>query len=153
MMKGCLLALTLLAPGIAHGQRCTVSATGVAFGTYVPTSSRPTDNAGAVAVSCNRQLRDLQISIALNPGQNSGGAFRNRQMRARLSFLQYQLYVNPSRTVIWGDGSAGTSTVNDVMCRRCPPATYPVYGRLPGRQLFAAPGSYTDVITVIVTFN
>jgi spore coat protein U-like protein len=99
-------------------------------------------------------IRDVQISIALTAGENSGGVFFNRRMRARLSFLLYQLYTNASRTVIWGDGSGGTSTVNDVVCRGCGRTlTYPIYGRLPGRQFSSVPGIYTDVITAIVTFN
>ncbi len=151
-------AFVIAVPAAAEAASCTVSATGVSFGTYIPTSSSPTDNTGTTTVTCSATSQTVQYSIALNAGQNSGGSFSNRRMGNGSSgaYLSYQLYSDSTRTTVWGDGSGGTSTVSDSYgCVTCvnQSRTYTLYGRLSGGQFSASPGLYSDTITVIVTFN
>ncbi len=150
------LAFVFAIPSSVKAADCTVLATGVSFGTYVPTSTSPTDNTGLVTVTCNAAAQLVQYSIALNAGQNSSGNFSNRQMSSGGSFLSYQIYSNSSRTTVWGDGTGGTSTVSDsYFCVLCvgQVRTYTTYGRLPGRQFSAAPGLPSSPIVILVTFN
>lgn len=68
--------------------------------------------------------------------------------------LSYQLYSNSGRTTIWGDGSAGTSTVTDgYLISVLVPVVrnYSVYGRITAKQNVTA-GSYLDAVTVLMTY-
>lgn len=150
-------ALALLLPAAAQAATCTVSATGVAFGTYIPSTPGATDITGTVTITCSSTINEtISYEVALNPGTNSGSSFSNRRMTNGATFLSYQLYTNSARTAVWGDGTGGTSTVTDrFRCNRCTnrKENYTDYGRLPGLQWNAAPGFYGDTITAMVTFD
>lgn len=152
-----LAVLVLFLPAVAHAATCTVSATAISFGTYIPSNASPTDITGSVTVTCSSTTNQtVSYQIALNPGVNSGSSFSNRRMTNGATFLSYQLYTNSTRTTVWGDGTGGTSTVaGGFRCNRCTNTkrNYTDYGRLPGLQWSAAPGLYSDTITTTVTFN
>lgn len=150
-----LLIAALLAPGMAAAQSCTVSATAVAFGTYNPLSASPAESNGTVTLNCSSVPLSVvtPYTVALSAGNQ--GSFVPRRMAAGANLLQYQLYTDLARTTPWGDGSAGTSVVNGTI----PPLLlssvslpHTVYGRVPALQSSAAVGSYSDVITVTVTY-
>lgn len=152
-----LALLALFLPAAAQAATCTISATGVSFGTYVPSNESPTDITGTVTVTCSSTTNQtVSYTIALNAGVNSGSSFSNRRMTNGATFLSYQLYTNSARTTVWGDGTGGTSTVTgSFRCNRCTNTkrNSTDYGRLPGLQWSAAPGLYSDTITATVTFN
>jgi spore coat protein U-like protein len=140
-----LLALALAAPlapaAGAVQPSCTVSATPVTFGIYVPTSASPTDSTGTVTVDC---AWSTGYAVALSTG--ASGSYASRQMRHGGARLAYQLYADAARTTVWGNGSGGT-IVEHGDCDH----SFPVYGRIPARQL-VTPGAYLDTIVVTVTF-
>lgn len=135
---------------------CTVSASGIAFGTYPPFSTTPTNATGTVTVSCSGLLGLLiSYTIALNAGVNSGGSFSNRRINSGSSYLSYQLYTNATYSQVWGDGTGGTSTVSGICLITllgipCT-STNTIYGQIPALQA-PSPGAYTDTITVTVTY-
>jgi len=143
-LAAALVGLVLLAPAVA-GAQCTVTATPIAFGTYLPFAATPTDNTGNVTSACAFN----GYTIALNAGINGGGNFANRRMASAGAFLLYQLYSDAAHATVWGDGTGGTSTVAApcLFCRR----THTVFGRITARQA-ARPGTYSDTILVTVTF-
>jgi spore coat protein U-like protein len=61
--------------------------------------------------------------------------------------LSYNLYTDASRVTVWGDGSAGTATLNG----DAEEATYTLYGRVPARQNVHT-GEYTDTLIATVTY-
>lgn len=131
-------------------EACTVSATGVMFGAYDPRAASPDDGTGAIDISCHP--RDQSVNIALSTG--SSGSFWARRMSSGAAQLDYNLYTATSRTIVWGDGSGGTSTVtltegNVSGGRRRFSAD--IFGRIPALQNVPA-GSYVDTIVVTVTF-
>jgi spore coat protein U-like protein len=67
--------------------------------------------------------------------------------------LNYNLYVDPARTLVWGDGTGATATVSGVREVKGRPVffDYAVYGRVFADQA-PPPGSYTDTILVTVLF-
>ena len=67
--------------------------------------------------------------------------------------LNYNLYQNAARTLIWGDGSPPTVTVSGVRTTRGRPTfyNYPIYGRIFANQS-PNPGAYVDNIVVTVLF-
>ena len=147
------IVLMLLIPTAARCQlaTCTVSATAVSFGSYSPFSSQATTSTGTVTVRCGA-LRISSYTITLSTGLS--GTFSNRTMSSGSARLSYQLYLNSTDTSVWGNGTDGTST------RRQPGfpvlwgalKNYTVYGKIPASQTTAPPGSYTDSITVTVTY-
>ena len=137
----------------ADALQCSVSATPLAFGTYDPVSGPAAQSSGTLTVSCSNGP-NASYTIALNTGLS--GSYFPRQMASGADRLPYQLFTDPAHTLVWGDGSAGTSTLSDRMVippPRSRPVTrnYTIYGQIPGR-LPVSPGSYTDVVTVTVTY-
>ena len=137
---------------------CTVSSTGVAFGTYDPLAAAATDSTGNLTLVCTHVSgagQRVNYSVALSSG--SSGTFTQRWMRAGAATLTYNLFDTAARARIWGDGSAGTVVVSDGFAvgpgqgnnRR--EVVYPIYGRIPALQSVAT-GTYTDTIVVTLTF-
>lgn len=140
------VAVLLACWPLATRAQCTASASPVSFGTYLPFSSSPTDSTGSVSVNCTFYVG--AYTIALSAGNS--GSFANRQMKYGSGVLTYQLYTTSARTLVWGDGSAGTRTVSGtcvVTCRN----TQSVYGRIPALQA-VRPGTYIDTIVATVTY-
>ncbi len=136
------VAATLVALAGRADAECTVfTSAGPAFGTYDTLSSTPLDAVGRISYQCSRERPTVQLSTG------SSGSYTARTLRSGTGTLQYNLYVNASRSRVWGDGSAGTFTGsgNPGNVTR----TLSIYGRIPARQ-DAASGSYSD--TILVTF-
>lgn len=129
---------------------CGVTTTPVNFMNYDVFSFSPTYSTGIVLVTCNAPAQNpVTVTISINSG--GSGTFNPRQMRAATGtdLLNYYLFTDASRTVIWGDGTGGTSTVTNMVTRNAPwNAT--IYGTLPPRQNLRA-GNYSD--TLMVTVN
>jgi spore coat protein U domain-containing protein, fimbrial subunit CupE1/2/3/6 len=120
---------------------CSINATTLNFGEYDVFDVSPADITGTLSVSCDA---DTPFQVALGPGQ---GNFAARQLQNGPNVLIYNLYTDPTRLSIWGDGSPGTS----ILSSSGTGASYTVYGRIPARQNVRA-GSYADTITVTLTF-
>jgi len=123
------------------GAECSINVTDVSFGEYDVFNSLSTDITGSLAVSCDT---DTPFQIALGTGSGHFGA---REMRDGPHVLVYNLYTDPTRLSIWGDGSPGTS----ILSTSGTGGHYTVYGRIPARQNVPA-GGYTDTIIVTLTF-
>jgi spore coat protein U-like protein len=144
---------TSYASCIGLGCSCTVATTAVAFGNYNPISAVATTATGNVAVTCNALvLFTVSYVISMNAG-NSGSFIPTRFMNLLGVHLNYNLYTTASNTSVWGDGTAGTSTVSDAYTAILLPSirNYTVYGLLPALQAVGA-GTYTDTVTVTVTY-
>lgn len=61
--------------------------------------------------------------------------------------MAYNLFIDPQRVMVWGDGTGGSNTVSAMSAEH----DFPVYARAPARQNLT-PGSYTDIISVTVTY-
>ena len=134
---------------------CTTVTTNVAFGSYSPLAYGNTDSTGSVQVSCGG-VAGLLVPFKIDLSAGSGGSYAGRQMKSGADSLNYNLYTDSSYTTIWGDGSGASQSVLgglllDVL-GLSPAQTFWVYGRLPGRQLTAVPGIYSDLINVTLTY-
>lgn len=118
---------------------CTVSSTGIGFGTYDVFSALNDDITGTVTIRCRPVAA---YALSLSPGS---GSYASRAMTSGLYTLNYNLFLDPTRLTIWGDGSAGTGTVSG----NARDATH--NGRIPALQN-AQVGSYTDTIIITITF-
>ena len=96
------ILLALLAPSAAFAQSCNFNISSVVFTNVDTLSSADTDITATIAVSCTG-LPLTTIRICPSIGAGSGGATSSaRQMIAGASTLNYQLYQNAGRTVVWG---------------------------------------------------
>ncbi len=128
----------------AFGATCTVSSSGVAFGTYNALAHRSAETIGQVTVSCSgTQGETVSFTVSLTT-TSEGSAVR--RVRGRERSLRYELYLDAGRTQVWGAGTSGTSVIKGSMILSNGHATQDcaVYGRMPGEQNDASPGTYTD---------
>jgi len=142
------LGAALLAPARAGAQaRCrNISVSGVAFGLYDPVGANATvhlDAAGTISYDCIAGARPVIISLS----RGGSGSYAPRAMRSGASTLAYNLYQDAARTVVWGDGTGGSSSVTGPQGAN---RTLSIYGRVFAGQSPAV-GAYSDAI--VVTFD
>lgn len=125
---------------------CKLTSTSdLAFGTtgVIQTAINST---GAIGVQCTNTT---PYNIGLNAGSGSGATVSARRMTSGAgAYIIYEIYRDAARTQIWGD-TVGTNTVSGTGNGAVQTTT--VYGRVPAQTTPAA-GSYTDTVTVTVTY-
>jgi spore coat protein U-like protein len=129
---------------------CTVTAAPLSFGSFSPLGAAPVDAVGSLALNGNGLPTSLDsLTIELSTG--AAGSFAPRRMRNGAQTLAYNLYSDPSRTIVWGDGAGGSSAlvVQNQLSLLVWTTTKPVYARIPASPA-AAPGIYADTIVVTV---
>jgi spore coat protein U-like protein len=106
-----------------------------------------TDQTTTLHVQCTNTTA---YDIGLDAGTTSGG-----QVSQRLLFnsgtnatIRYNLYTTTGRSTIWGN-TVGSDTVSAT--GNGATQSYTIYGRVPP-QTTPAPASYTDTITVTITY-
>ena len=143
-----LLLLTMLWLPKASGDNCTVSSTNLAFGSFSPLTDSAVDSTATITVTCNKSI---PYTIGLSPG--SSGTYSPRRMTNGGNQLAYNLYSDAGYSQVWGNGTGGSSTVSGTIPLRFDSTDHTVYGRIPlSTQRSAVVGSYSDSITVTVTF-
>jgi spore coat protein U-like protein len=103
---------------------------------------------GTITIDCNESQH---VVIGIGPSPNSGG-FTPRQMLQTSggSLLDYNLYTASDMTIIWGDGTQGSSTIF-VNVKKNKPQDTLVYGQIPAGQDVSV-GSYSESLLVTVNF-
>jgi spore coat protein U-like protein len=130
---------------------CTVATTDVAFGNYDPFGSANTDGTGSVTVSCTL-LAALAGSYTISLSTGSSGNYSARALTNGGSTLQYNLYSDPARSQVWGNGSGGSLKVTRTFAGLLfVEFSNTVYGRIVAGQNVPA-GSYDDTIFVTITY-
>lgn len=127
---------------------CTITTTSMVFGVYDMFSAAPLDTNGSVVFRCDNKDKDITISI------DRGGApsFNPRRLLNGSQALNYNLYLNAARTVIWGDGTGGTQNYfNHNPNPNNQNITIPIYGRIFAGQDVGT-GAYTNTLTVTIDF-
>ncbi len=160
MYRSCIIFVMFLAPSSAWAtdatttmgvsatvlNACLVTATNMAFGTYNPTSSTPTDATSAINVTCTP---GTLFNVGLNAGSTAGATVSTRQMLNGATPLDYSLYSNAGRSTNWGN-TPGSDTVSQTASTILP-ISFTVYGRIPQQQSVGA-GNYTDTVTITVSY-
>jgi spore coat protein U-like protein len=134
---------------------CTVSATGVAFGTYNPLNAAGDSTVGSWSVTCNAiGSGSATVAGTLTLSTGSSGSYATRTMRSGTHTLNYNIYLTSSHGQVIGDGTAGTFAPADsgtVTAGQVYQVTGSMYGFMPALQDVPA-GSYSDSIIVTVTY-
>lgn len=143
VMVSCLIVLALgLAPWTAAAQ-CSISVQSILFGDFDPSSAAPTRTIAQFTLFC---IQPTSVTISLGASQVTGKV-GDRQMRHdfRDATLAYNLYQDPSATIVWGDGAGAPPLQAHVE------ATY--VGRIYG-EIYPQPdawvGDYSDTILLTV---
>jgi spore coat protein U-like protein len=125
---------------------CEVTASDLAFGDYDPVAATPLDAETTLSVTCtNGTAYDVGMSV----GDGSGASMAQRRMTnsGGSQTLNYVLYQDDQRAVLWGNtGADRLSGIGDGT-----PDTIDVYGRIPMQQTAPA-GDYADTIIVTVSW-
>jgi|HubBroStandDraft_6_1064221.scaffolds.fasta_scaffold117093_3 spore coat protein U-like protein len=109
--------------------------------------STNTDQSATLNVQCTNSTT---YDIGLDAGTTTGGVVSQRLLNngSTSETIKYNLYTNAGRSVIWGN-TVSTDTVHAT--GNGAQQTYTIYGRVPGQNT-PTPGTYTDTITVTVTY-
>lgn len=144
----CMTAL-MLASGNALAANCQVTVTPLDFGIYNPGSAAPLDVAGNLDVRCVGGAGSFIVTIS----QGANGGFFPRQLTSGPYLMQYNLYTDPARSLIWGDGTGGTTVNSGNKPSPGKPVSFsfPIYGRIFPRQSVGT-GMYTDALLVTTIF-
>ncbi len=120
---------------------CTLSATALAFGTYMGSLLNQTSS---LTINCSAST---SYTIGLGAGTSTGATVTSRAMTGPGSArLGYSLFSNSGRTVNWG------LTANTVAgSGNGSPQTITVYGQIPAGTP-GPPGTYSDTITATITY-
>ena len=125
---------------------CVINAASMAFGAYNPTANSTLDAIGSISVSCTN---GTAYSIGLDKGAGTGASIATRVMMNGASTLQYQIFRDSGRSQNWGN-TVGTDTVSGTGTGFA--QTLTAYGRITSGQPSARPGSYSDTVTVTITY-
>ena len=133
-------------PFTAVAVQCDVSTTFFSFPAYDVLSISPTDATAQITVQCDQ---GLPFQVKMNAGLYAAGNFNSRTMQSAQtpSRLLYNLYLDPSYSQVWGDGSGFSLYYQGISGPI--PLKLPVFGRIPAAQNVAA-GQYHDSIVITV---
>ena len=88
-----------------------------------------------------------EISIVMDRG--NGPSFDRETTSGSLAALRYNLYLDPTTNLVWGDGTGGTSVYEDDKVRDNQPVVVPVYGSVTADQDVVG-GTFLDRVTVTI---
>lgn len=126
---------------------CVITATDLDFGTSGALTAARTGT-GTLTARCTN---GSNYTIALGAGTSPGASVASRRLQRTGGTEQvaYQLYRDAAYALPWGDGTGGSSTQSGTGTGLS--QAYTVYGRVPAQATPVA-GTYTDVITVTITY-
>ncbi len=135
-------------PALAAIQCSFVSTVGVNFGAYDVFRGTPTDSTGSVTYNC----RGVGVStITIDLARGSSSTYNPRQMRNGAQTLNYNLYLDAARSIIWGDNTGGSSHYGPIRPDNNVNTNVTIYGRiLAGEDV--PMGNYADTITATLNF-
>jgi spore coat protein U-like protein len=123
---------------------CAVAASALAFGSSGILSAN-VDATTTVSVTCTNST---PYNVGLDVGTGTGATVAARKMTSGGATVTYSLYQNTGRSTVWGN-TVSTDTLAGTGNGSAQVLT--VYGRVPS-QTTPAPATYTDTITVTVTY-
>jgi spore coat protein U-like protein len=138
-------ATTSFTVSVTIAATCTInSASALNFGNQGILSTN-VDQTSTIQVTCTNST---PYNIGLDAGTGTGATVTTRKLTSGGATVNYTLYSDTGRTTVWGN-TVGTDTV--AATGNGTGQNYTVYGRIPV-QTTPAPGTYSDTITVTVTY-
>lgn len=138
------------ASGALAAAKCSFTVvTGISFGNYNVFNPSATLANGTLDVNCKGVGRG-GTSITITLAKGNAPTF-NRYMLNAAIHLNYNMYLDPALTLIWGDGTGGTSVFGPTHVANNVPVVATIYGQIPAAQDVSG-GPYTDTITATVSY-
>jgi spore coat protein U-like protein len=132
---------------------CSVNISTLNFSEYHNFDSKDEKTQLPIYINCSGVSgMSVQYSVALNQGMS--GNFLERTLRNSKNpnqTLIYNLFLDPALKIVWGDGNAGTSTLNGT-CMVNTTCTQTVYAYIPANQKAANVGEYQDDVAATLTY-
>ena len=157
---GC-LSLALLS-GTALAGACAVSTSGLAFGAYQPlafpgkSSSADVTSTATISVNCTGIAAGSGYTISLGPGSYGPGDRISARYLNNITnggaYMNYNVYVDAGYISAWGNGTTGALLSGSITAGSSS-RSHTVYGSVPSGQSALRAGSYSDTLTVILTYN
>jgi len=143
-----IVLLTLVSAPAMAAFNCRLTTTPIGFGMYVPGTESHVDMTAQLRVRCRGGQGVARVTL----GTGLSGNPLDRHMSSGNDILRYNLFINASHTVIWGDG-AGATQAFTISHPRGRALNYrpTIYGRIFSNQ-DPAEGLYGDSILVTVEF-
>ncbi len=140
--NGCAFGTSLSSPVTSLGS--------INFGSFASVPANidvvSTSGAGSVVVTCTP---GATVAIAMDYGTHGGSATQRYMANSgATATLAYQLYQDSAHTRVWGT-AALAMTVSSFPATT---QTYPVYARLFSFTTSPTAGTYTDTVTVTLTY-
>ncbi|WP_050043848.1 spore coat U domain-containing protein [Bradyrhizobium sp. LTSPM299] len=132
---------------------CTINPATLIFASTSGTTLITTavNGSSTVSVTCTG---GSPYSIAMDNGSNASGS--QRRMISGANFLSYNLYVDAAHTLPWSTATNSTTctTAGDCFLGTGNGAaqTVNIYGVVPTTATAPPPGTYTDTVTMTITF-
>jgi spore coat protein U-like protein len=156
---GCLVA----ADGAHAAGACSISSTGLAFGSYQPLTfagkllSSDKTSSATISVVCTAIADGGAYTISLGPGQyGAGNRITDRYMNNMTNggdYMSFNVYTDGAYTIVWGMGGAGAgSTLSGSIPPGNSTPSHTVYGQVRGGQNTLKAGSYSDSMVMTITY-
>ena len=154
LFRGSIFVLVLL--GVvtrADAQTCNFSFQDAVFDQTDITGSASNDTTGGLKVNCNGDPDSLVLvcaSLGAGNGEAIVGTSRKMNHSSSPSQLSYNVYVDPSRTTVWGDALQGGSVPYIVVPLNSTGNGFTMgtyYARIPSPQSDASVGEYSVSLT------
>jgi spore coat protein U-like protein len=149
-----LAAFLAFAPGLARAAySCTISSPGFSEA-YDPNDPTTDVVASEVTITCTRAPSDansMSWSVQADNGLYPRGGNRNRAAFGR-SRINYDLYQDGACGTQWG-GLSGLSGTIDFAGSMAVTENVPYWGCIPARQRGLRAGTYTDLVTMTLTYG
>ena len=127
---------------------CTVAASPMSFGAPTAIGGANIDSTSTITLQCtNGAAYDVALDLGLNA--TAGQRFMSNGAATPVK-IPYNVYSDSARSANWGSTS-GTNTVAGV-AGASGAVSLTAYGRIPSTATSVGAGSYTDTVTVTVTF-
>ena len=129
--------------------QCSVSAVNLTFAAVNPLSTQ-TDATTTVTVNCTK---NSPYTVGLDAGTVTGTTIATRKMANGADIMNYNLYTDVARSIIWGNSAVAPTWVSGTGAGMQTAQVLTVYGRVASGQSNLAVGTYTEpTITVTVTY-
>lgn len=152
-MRALILPTLLAWPAMAiaqppPGDSCRIRSPGIDFGVYSALDPFPRMVTTQIDVDC-RGGGAGAVRVTISPGHSGNPLDRTLdQGNAR---LHYNLYIDPARRLVAGDGTTGTVALIPVFRSFGGRNLFRIYAVIPPRQAVPA-GDYADTLTIEVEF-
>jgi spore coat protein U-like protein len=124
---------------------CLITALDLNFGIYTGQAGVQRIGSTQMQATCTP---GTTYNVGLNEGTTPGATINQRKLALGSNTLDYQLYSDSARSIIWGN-TPGTDTMTGVGNGLA--YDFTIYGAIPAGQAVPA-GEYADTITVRVYY-